>query len=117
MSESNCIVWARVERQAIVGWLNITETGRALSSMFFKRGAKLEYIRPGSTFRRVHSDRMEETAKVLSVGTDSFGIPHVHFHVSFRRPDRNFFDGGARMLALRSFADRYTERVTTAPIA
>lgn len=80
--------------------------------MFFRRGNKFEYIRPGSTFKCVHKDRMEETAQVVAVATDSYGIPHVHFRVSFQRPDLNLFDGGARMLALRSFADRYKERVT-----
>ena len=92
-------------------WLKHPDNGRALASMFFKRGNVLEYIRPGSTFYTVHPDKMVETAQVLSVGTDSFGIPHVRFQVSFRRPDRSLFDGGARMLALKTFADRYTERM------
>ena len=89
----------------------IGETGRPLTSMFFKRGRKLEYVRAGSTFRKVHDDTMVETATILSVATDSFGIPHVQFQVTFRRPNRNFFDGGARMLALKSFAQHYKERV------
>lgn len=100
-----------MEKQEVLGWLK-SETGRPLSSFFFKRGNKLEYVRPGSTFKRVHRDKMVETAQVLSVGTDAYGIPHVRFQVSFRRPDRNKFDGGARMLALKSFADQYRERVS-----
>jgi len=52
------------------------------------------------------------TAQVLSVGTDSYGIPHVRFQVSFRRPNQSRFDGGGRMLALKSFADQYRERVS-----
>ena len=99
-----------MDKQEVMGWLK-NDTGRSLSSFFFKRGRKLEYVRPGSTFQRVHSDRMVETARVLSVGTDAFGIPHVRFQVSFRRPNRSQFDGGARMLALKSFADQYRERV------
>ena len=79
--------------------------------MFFKRGRKFEYIRAGSTFRKVHDDTMVETATILSVATDSFGIPHVQFQVTFRRPNRNFFDGGARMLALKAFAKHYKERI------
>ena len=100
-----------VEKRTLPRQFNIGETGRPLNSMFFKRGKKLEYVRPGSTFRRIHDDTMIETATVLSVATDSFGIPHVQFQVTFRRPNRNFFDGGARMLALKSFAEHYTERV------
>ncbi len=99
------------EKQEVMAWLK-KENGRSLSSFFFKRGRKLEYVRPGSTFQRVHRDAMVETAEVLSVGTDSYGIPHVRFQVSFRRPNRNKFDGGARMLALKSFADQYRERVS-----
>ncbi len=93
-----------------MNWLNMSSTGRAIASVFH-RGANLENIEAGETYRRVHDDRMEETAEVLSVVDDPYGIPHVRFHVSFRRPNRNFFDGGARMLALRSFTDRYTELV------
>ena len=100
------------EKQEVMSWLK-NETGRSLSSFFFKRGSKLEYVRPGSTFQRTHRDSMVETAQVLSVGTDSYGIPHVRFQVSFRRPNRNKFDGGARMLALKSFADQYRERVSS----
>jgi hypothetical protein len=99
------------EKQEVMGWLR-SDSGRALSSFFFKRGSRLEYVRPGSTFRRVQRDGLVETAQVLSVGTDSYGIPHVRFQVSFRRPNRNQFDGGTRMLALKSFADQYRERVS-----
>ena len=99
-----------LEKSEIMGWLK-NDAGRSLSSFFFKRGSRLEYVRPGSTFQRVHDDMMVETARVLSVGTDSYGIPHVRFQVSFSRTDRNQFDGGARMLALKSFADQYRERV------
>lgn len=100
-----------MEKQEVMGWLR-NDTGRSLRSFFFKRGKKLEYVRAGSTFQRVHNDKMVETARVLSVGTDSYGIPHVRFQVSFQRPNRNYFDGGARMLALKSFADQYRERVS-----
>jgi len=100
-----------VVQSTLPSQFQIGETGRPLTSMFFKRGRKLEYVRAGSTFRKVHDDTMVETATILSVATDSFGIPHVQFQVTFRRPNRNFFDGGARMLALKSFAQHYKERV------
>jgi hypothetical protein len=85
---------------------------RSLGSFFFRRRRSLEHVRAGSTFQRVHRDRMVETAQVLSVGADSYGIPHVRFQVSFRRPNQSRFDGGGRMLALQSFADQYRERVS-----
>jgi hypothetical protein len=93
-----------------MGWIG-QDAGRALSSMFFRRGGQMEYVRPGSTFQRVHEDDLIETAEVESVGTDAYGIPHVKFKVSFRRPNRSTFEEGTRMLALRTFADRYRDRV------
>ena len=99
------------EKQEIMNWLK-RDSGRWFNSFFFKRGRNLEYVRAGSTFQRVHRDRMVETAQELSVGADSYGIPHVRFQVSFRRPNQSRFDGGGRMLALKSFADQYRERVS-----
>ena len=100
-----------MEKQKVMNWLN-NDSGRSLSSFFLKKGTQLDCVRAGSTFQRVHRDRMVETAHVLSVGADSYGIPHVRFQVSFRRPNQSRFDGGGRMLALKSFADQYRERVS-----
>lgn len=85
-----------------MGWL-ARETGR----LFHKRSNDLDTVQPGSTFQMVHDDNMIETAEVISVRTDIHGIPHVRYHVSFRRPHRTVFDGGARMLALTAFTERY----------
>ena len=83
--------------------------GRELCSMFFRRGGTLEYIKAGSSFRRTQPD-MIETAQVLSVATDSFGIPHVRFRVTFKRQAQAATSDGPRMLSLKTFAERYTER-------
>jgi hypothetical protein len=85
------------------------QRGRELRSMFFRRGGSLEYITAGSSFRRIRPD-MIETAKVLSVATDSFGIPHVRFQVCFTRPAQRPMTDGPRILSLKTFAERYTER-------
>ena len=85
--------------------------GRQLPSIFFKRGEQLECVKTGSTFRCVHADRTVEEAEVISVYTDSFGIPHVRYSVSFQRPYRERFQEGPRILALRSFFDHFSERV------
>jgi wyosine [tRNA(Phe)-imidazoG37] synthetase (radical SAM superfamily) len=88
------------------------ETAQVLKSMFFKRVDVLGAVRPGCTFRRVHPDNMVETAKVVSVAEDAHGIPHVKFQVSFARPNRGALsEETSRMLALRTFADRYKEQV------
>ena len=90
----------------------MTPTGRQLPSMFFKRGERLEYIKSDSTFRRVHTDKTVETAEVLSVYTDSLGIPHIRYQVSFKRPSHERFQEGPRILALKPFFDHYSERVS-----
>ena len=79
--------------------------------MFYKRGDRLEYIKSGSAFRRIRGDRTVETAQVLAVYTDSYGIPHVRFDVSFEKPHRLRFKDGPRNLALKSFCEHYRERV------
>lgn len=84
----------------------------ALKSIFSKRGDTLELVRPGCTFRRIHPDNLVETAKVVAVGADAHGIPHVKFQVSFARPNRGATsEETSRMLALKTFADRYKDRV------
>ena len=83
--------------------------GRGLRSIFFKRGASLENITAGSTFRRTEPN-VVETAEVLSVTRDSYGIPHVRYTVRFQRATRAPTTEGQRVLALKSFAERYTER-------
>ncbi len=85
--------------------------GRKRASMFFRRGKGMEFIKAGSSFRRVHPDRSVETARVLSVASDSFGIPHVRYEVVFERAQRTVVDG-PRILALSTFTDTYRERVT-----
>lgn len=102
--------YIRRERVIVMNWFS-EETGQVLRSMLFRRGNGADTVQPGSTFQRVHPDDMIETAKVLSVAEDSYGIPHVKFQISFRRPNRNTFDEGNRMLALKTFADRYKEQV------
>ena len=86
--------------------------GRERSSMFFRRGKNTEYIRKGSIFRRVHADRTVETARVLAVAIDGYGIPHIRYEVKFVRPylGAHFFEG-PRMLALSAFIATYNERV------
>lgn len=87
--------------------------GRERSSFFFRRGKTTEYIRKGSVFRRLHADRTVESARVLAVAIDGFGIPHVRYEIKFVRPyqTNNFFEG-PRMLALSAFIATYSERMS-----
>lgn len=89
-----------------MSWL-AREAERCFGGMFSRRSIDRNQVQPGCTFQMVHDDEMVETAEVISVRADAHGIPHVRYHVSFRRPHRTEFDGGARMLALSAFTDRY----------
>ncbi|MBT5673457.1 MAG: hypothetical protein HOI52_03005 [Rhodospirillales bacterium] len=75
----------------------------------FKRETGMEAICAGSVYRRVHRDRTVETATVLSIGDDSFGIPHVRYQLSIGRSDKHVMEEGPRMLSLSCFAEQYRE--------
>ncbi len=94
-----------------MGWLNRT-IGQSFASAFIGRSKRMDYVKAGTTFRRVHDDELVETAEVESVAADPYGIPHVKFKVIFSRENRFSYEEGTRMLALRTFADRYKEQVT-----
>jgi len=94
-----------------MGWLNRKE-GQSFISALFGGSKRMDYVQPGTTFRRVHADELIETAEVESVAADPYGIPHVKFKVIFSRANRFTYEEGTRMLALRTFADRYKEQVT-----
>lgn len=82
--------------------------------MFFKRGRKLEYVKAGALFRRERTDHMIETAKVLSVSADTFGIPHVRYEVKMEKKCMAYSEThGPRVLALASFTDMYNERIAS----
>lgn len=68
-------------------------------------------VEPGNRFCRRRRDHVTETATVLALRPDPFGIPHVHFSLHFEQPSQGCVDEGLRVLALRSFVDAYPERV------
>ncbi|MCR9220918.1 MAG: hypothetical protein NXI21_11890 [Alphaproteobacteria bacterium] len=80
--------------------------------MFFKRENAMEFVKAGTRFRRTRSDRMVETARVLSIASDDFGIPHVRYELSVEKPvTRQTVIEGPRVLALATFTSTYCERV------
>lgn len=83
---------------------------RQINSVFFKRGELLEFIKAGSSFRRVRDDDSIETAAVTAVFIDLYGIPHIKFDLSIERPGREDYHAGTRMLALKTFCANYGER-------
>lgn len=80
--------------------------------MWFKRSEFEPRIEPGAVFRReAEENSLIETASVLKVKSDVFGIPHVHYNIVYRRPYETIADG-PRVLALDIFRKRYRERVS-----
>jgi hypothetical protein len=89
----------------------VTRKSRQLTSLLYQRNGCMEYVKPGAQFRRVLPDRTVETAKIIGVQTDTFGIPHVRYNVDFVRPNLQRHLEGPRVLAARAFFDLYGERV------
>lgn len=80
--------------------------------MFFKREKPADYVTAGAEFRRTRPDHMVETARVISIGADGFGIPHVKYELCVEKPlTRQRLVEGVRVLALGAFADTYHERL------
>lgn len=70
-------------------------------------------IKPGESYRRQGEMRVAEIATVLGLRHDLQGIPHVLFTIAFECSDSNWFEEGARTLALDSFLVAYPERVVS----
>ncbi len=83
----------------------------ALFGRCFRRAPNTEAIRTGCVYRRIRSNNTVETATVIDIHDDPFGIPHVKFKVTIARSDRSLFWDCRRVLALQSFAELYDERV------
>jgi hypothetical protein len=86
--------------------LKLVETAM-FARLRFRKSPDLDAIRTGSVYRRVRADRTVETAKVIAIDNDPFGIPHVRYEVVFGRPDRAPLAEGPRILALSRFAETY----------
>jgi len=79
--------------------------------MWFRRSETAASVEPGSVFRRESEERnLVETASVLKVKADTFGIPHVHYNIVYQRPHETIADG-PRVLALETFRKRYRDRI------
>ena len=81
-------------------------------SLFMIRGRKAEFVKSGSLFHRTKADNSIETARIIGMRTDAFGIAHVRYEVSIARRHiaASYFEG-PKTLALEAFADTYSERL------
>jgi hypothetical protein len=68
-------------------------------------------IQPGNRYCRRRRDNVTETATVLELRPDPFGIPHVRFTLAFEQPSLGCVNECLRVLALTSFVEHYQERI------
>jgi hypothetical protein len=76
----------------------------------FSRG-RLEEVQPGRRFRPLAASIMVSTARVLTIGPDAHGIPHVHFEVTMGAPSGQHMVHETRVLSLERFVALYPEPV------
>jgi hypothetical protein len=92
--------------------------GQDIIDRFFRREPKSEEIQAGSTYRRYLADRTVETAEVLTIKDDAFGIPHVRFDVKIGRASDNCLaHDGTRILSLETFAEQFVEKIASHVVA
>ena len=77
------------------------------SSIFSRRVDLQEFIKVGASFRRVMTDLTVETAEVIDLFSDAYGIPHVRYELSIARPGRAVYVTGPRTIALRAFEQNF----------
>ena len=78
--------------------------------MRFSQEISSSDVTPGSVFCKNGERGRVKTARVLSVGEDECGIPHVRFEVSLKHPSfSRVLD--SRILALSSFSRQYPNRI------
>jgi len=54
---------------------------------------------------------MVSTARVLAIGPDAYGIPHVRFEITLASQSGHSIGHESRVLSLESFAELYSEPV------
>ncbi|NIA67261.1 hypothetical protein HBA54_01495 [Pelagibius litoralis] len=87
-----------------------------LSTHWFKQPPRCEKIKVGCTYKRAHEGNIVETAKVIDVGSDALGIPHVTYEVSVERARLAKYEE-RRTLGLQTFVERFRESIADLPIA
>ncbi len=81
-----------------------------LRDHWFKHGDQKSDVRVGAIFRHAMSGNAVETAKVVEVGRDSLGIPHVTYDLKVEKGRLAAYEE-RRTLGLESFKSRFEETV------
>ena len=85
------------------------QLAQGLGGIFFKRTKLFERIRVGARFRRELPAQRVETAEVIDVFNDVYSVPHVRFEFTIRRPGREPYGSGPRVMALKRFCREFVE--------
>jgi len=94
----------------------ISETVGQFFRPIFRPSEKSEIepqeVRIGGTYRHKGPGNVVETAKVIEVGPDAMGIPHVRYEVEVaQRRVRQTRFASVRTLNLETFRDHFVELV------
>ena len=81
-----------------------------LSTHWFKQPQRSDKIKVGRVYQRAHDGNIVETAKVIDVGSDALGIPHVTYEVSVERARLAKYEE-RRTLGLETFVERFRESI------
>jgi len=79
-----------------------------LAAHWFKQPLKADAIKVVSVYKLAHQGNIVEIAKVVDVGPDALGIPHVTYDVSVERARLAKYEE-RRTLGLQSFAERFRD--------
>ena len=82
-----------------------------LAAHWFKQPVKADNVKVGSVYKLAHEGNIVEVAKVVDVGPDALGIPHVTYDVSVERAARLAKYEERRTLGLQSFAERFRDAI------
>lgn len=82
-----------------------------LADHWFKQPPKTDGIKVGSVYKLAHEGNIIEIAKVVDVGKDALGIPHVTYDVSVERARLAKYEE-RRTLGLETFAERFRDAIT-----
>lgn len=82
-----------------------------LADHWFKQPLKADSIKVGAVYKLAHEGNIVEIAKVVDVGPDAMGIPHVTYDVSVERARLAKYEE-RRTLGLQTFAERFRDAIT-----
>jgi len=81
-----------------------------LAEHWFKSPLKADNIKVGAVYKLAHEGNIVEVAKVVDVGPDALGIPHVTYDVSVERARLAKYEE-RRTLGLQTFAERFRDAI------